>query len=831
MRSLEEINRLLAEKEEELARLNTRRTELLAQITKLQQDKTPLLQLQETLPLAELPSVTNQSSPEAKIALFRHLFRGREDVYPKRFESLKTGKQGYAPACGNEWVSGICEKPKIRCEDCQHRAFLPVTDDVVRNHLLGQDPQDRPGRDFTIGVYPMLSDETCWFLAADFDKTSWQEDTSAFLETCLLFNIPAALERSRSGNGAHAWIFYSEPVPAALARNMGTFLLTQTMERRPEIGLDSYDRFIPSQDTLPGGGFGNLIALPLQKKPREQSNSLFLDENFVPFQDQWAFLSSLRQMSRQEVTAIIGEADKLGEVLGIRIPVTDKRDDEPWTAPPSRQRREPPIIGPLPEQIELVLGNQIYIPKADLTPSLRNRLIRLAAFQNPEFYRAQAMRLSTFGKPRIISCCEDFPRHLGLPRGCLDEIFDLFQALEVKVKLADERFAGTSLELQFQGDLRAEQQQAANALLEHETGVLSASTAFGKTVVAAYLMAKRQVNTLIVVHRRQLLDQWIEALSQFLGLAPKEIGQIGGGKRKPTEKIDVAMVQSLVRKGVVNDIVGNYGYVIVDECHHISAVSFEQVVRQSKARYLTGLSATVVRKDGHHPIIFMQCGPIRYRVDDRKQAEKRPFDHKVIVRSTNFHLPPQLQSEDSPPIQEVYGLLARDDQRNQLIVEDVIAATQANRFPVVLTERREHLDLLANLLDQHIRNVIVMAGGMGKKQRKQLAEQITSLPANEPCVIAATGRYLGEGFDDERLDTLFLALPISWRGTLTQYAGRLHRLNAAKKEVIIYDYVDFEIPMLKRMYGRRRAGYKAIGYEIELPDNEHQTGQLKLKGL
>ncbi|MCL4301035.1 MAG: DEAD/DEAH box helicase [Anaerolineae bacterium] len=832
MRNLDEISRLLAEAEEELARLNTRRTELLRQITGLQQEKSLLLPVQETpLSFDDLSSVTNQSPQEAKITLFRSLFRGREDVYPKRFESLKTGKQGYAPVCRNEWVSGICEKPKIRCEDCKQRAFQPVTDQVVRNHLLGIDAQDRSGRDFTIGVYAMLLDETCWFLATDFDKATWQEDVAAFLETCRHFNVPAALERSRSGNGGHAWIFFAEPIPAALARKMGAFLLTQTMERRPEIGLDSYDRFFPSQDTLPKGGFGNLIALPLQKKPREQGHSLFLDENLIPYQDQWAFLASLRRMNRQEIETVVGEAEKQGEFLGIRLPVTDESDNTPWTAPPSRRLKEPAVIGPLPEQIELVLGNQLYIPKADITPSLRNRLIRLAAFQNPEFYQAQGMRLSTFGKPRIISCCEDFPKHLGLPRGCLDETLDLFQSLQVKVKLTDQRFAGTPLALQFHGILRAEQQQAADALLQHEIGVLSASTAFGKTVVAAYLMAQRQVNTLVIVHRRQLLDQWVEALSQFLGLAPKEIGQIGGGKHQPTEKIDVAMVQSLVRKGVVDDLVGKYGYLMVDECHHISAVSFEQVIRQSKARYLTGLSATVVRKDGHHPIIFMQCGPVRYRVDDRKQAEQRPFDHQVIVRPTPFHLPAHLQNVTSLSIQEVYDLLSRDDQRNHLIVQDVIAAVRANRFPVLLTERREHLDLLANLLAQQIQNVIVMSGGMGKKQRKQLAEQIAAIPADQPRVLVATGRYLGEGFDDARLDTLFLALPISWRGTLTQYVGRLHRLNTAKKEVIIYDYVDFEVPMLAKMHARRRTGYKAIGYELVLQENKSQGVQLKLESL
>ncbi len=832
MKNLDEVIRSLAETEAEVAMLDARRADLLTRITELRQEKVALLQTHEMpLQLDRLPSVTNHSSQESKIALFRQLFRGREDVYPRRFESVKTGKKGYQPVCGNEWVEGICEKPRIRCEDCQHRQFLPVTDQVVKNHLLGMDPQDRSGRDFTMGVYPMLLDETCWFLAADFDKVSWQVDAGAFLETCRLFDGPAALEISRSGNGGHVWIFFSKPVPAALARKMGAFLLTQTLECRPEIGLDSYDRFFPSQDTLPKGGFGNLIALPLQKKPREHSHSLFLDENFVPYPDQWAYLSTLRCMTRQEVEAIAQAADRQREFLGIRLPVTDESDDEPWTAPSSRRRQDSAIVGPFPEQIELVFGNQIYIPKSDLTPSLRNRLIRLAAFQNPEFYQAQAMRLSTFGKPRIISCCEDFSKHLGLPRGCLDEVLELLQSLKISVTLTDQRFSGTPLELQFHGVLRAEQQQAADALLQHETGVLSASTAFGKTVVAAYLMAQRQVNTLVIVHRQQLLDQWIKALSQFLNLAPKEIGQIGGGKHKPTEKIDVAMVQSLSQKHVVDDLVGKYGYLIVDECHHISAVSFEQVVRQSKARYLTGLSATVVRKDGHHPVIFMQCGPVRYRVDDRRQAEQRPFDHKAVIHPTNFRLPLHGSNPTALSIQDIYAMLVRDDERNQLIANDVVEAVQARRFPVLLTERREHLETFVNLLSPQIPNVIVMAGGMGKRQRKRLAEQIASIPVEQPRVIIATGRYLGEGFDDELLDTLFLALPISWRGTLTQYAGRLHRLNAAKKDVIIHDYVDFEIPALTKMYSRRRAGYKAIGYEIMMADSKKPVSQLVLENL
>lgn len=832
MKNLEEIKRLLSEKRDELDKLDTRRADLISEISDIKQAKQTWLETERNiLQPASLASVTNQSSQEAKIDLFRSLFRGREDVYPRRFENVKTGKKGYAPVCHNEWVSGICEKPRIRCEDCIHRRFLPVTDEVIRNHLLGADPQDTTRRDFTVGVYPMLPDETCWFLTVDFDKASWREDSQAFLKTCMLFDVPAALERSRSGNGGHIWIFFSEPVPAVLARKMGAFLLTQTMERRPEIGLDSYDRFFPSQDTLPKGGFGNLIALPLQKKPRDNGNSVFVDEDFFPYQDQWAFLSSAQRMSCNQVEIIVGNAEKQGELTGVRIPVTDENDDRPWVSPPSRQQKEIPILGPLPESIELVLGNQIYIPKSDLTPSLRNRLIRLAAFQNPEFYQAQAMRLSTYGKPRIISCSEDFPKHLALPRGCLDELLDLVQSLKVEVKLADERYYGTPLDLQFHGELRSEQQQAADNLLQYEAGVLAASTAFGKTVVAAYLIAQRKVNTLIVVHRRGLLDQWVNMLSQFLKVAPKDIGQIGGGKRKPSGELDVAMVQSLNKKTVVDDLVGQYGHVIVDECHHISAVSFEQVIRQCKARYIAGLSATVTRKDGHHPIIFMQCGPIRYKVDDRKQAESRAFNHRVIVRPTSFQLPPYLRSSQTQAIQEIYTLLVNDEERNRVIIDDVVGAVMAKRNPLLLTERREHLDMLINLLAGRIENVFVLAGGMGKKQRQHLMDQIAAVPVDEPRVIIATGRYLGEGFDDARLDTLFLALPISWRGTLIQYAGRLHRANAAKREVVIYDYVDFEVPVLAKMHARRRSGYQTMGYRIGVQDEKKEAVQLQMTDL
>jgi len=815
MKDVTEIDKMVAEAEKELARLEARRASVLETIKKLKEEKDRVSRFSpKPLDHDENVPVSRQSSESEKISLFRMLFKGREDAYPRRFESRRTGKAGYQPACRNEWLKGICKKPKVKCSECENREFLPLTDEVIRNHLLGVDPQNRYKDDFTIGAYPLLLDETCWFIAVDFDKTTWMEDTSEFLNVCKTFNIPASLERSRSGNGGHVWIFFSEPVPVAFARKMASFIMTETMESRPEIGLNSYDRFFPNQDTLPKGGFGNLIALPLQRKPKERGNSVFVNEEFIPYPDQWALLSLTRRMSRAEIEAIVNEAERRGRVVGVRMVIPNELDDEPWTAPPSRRRKEPPITGQLPERSTLVLENQIYIDKEELPAPLKNRLIRLAAFQNPEFYKAQGMRLPVYNKPRIISCCEDFPKHIGLPRGCLDEVVELLRDLRIKPEIIDKRLVGNPIALNFQGILRPEQKLAADAMLSHDMGVLSATTAFGKTVIAAYMIAERGVNTLILVHRRQLLDQWVSRLSSFLGLAPENIGQIGGGKRKPTGIVDVGIIQSLSKKGVVDDLVGMYGHLVVDECHHISARSFEIVARQCKAKHITGLSATVARKDGHHPIIFMQCGPVRYRVDERKQAAERPFQHKVIVRKTFIKMPDRLSDDTDPSIHDLYSILISNESRNNMIIEDVIKAIKAKRSPILLTERKEHLAFLADCLSTMVKNVIVLKGGMGQKQRRLIAERMNEISETEERVIVATGRYLGEGFDDACLDTLFLTLPVSWRGVLAQYAGRLHRLHDMKKEVVIFDYADLEVPMLAKMYKRRLAGYKAIGYEI-----------------
>ena len=612
-------------------------------------------------------------------------------------------------------------------------------------------------------------------------------------------------------------MFFEGEIPATLARKLGTHLLTETMEQRPEIGLESYDRFFPNQDTLPRGGFGNLIALPLQSGPRRAGNSVFVDEKLEPYPDQWAFLSSINRISRTTAERIVHHASQQGRIVGVRMAQTEESDLAPWRAPPSRRTTEPSIVGEMPERLELTLGDQIYLEKERLPAVLRNQLLRVAAFQNPEFYHAQAMRLPTFDKPRIIACAEEYDHHVALPRGCIEEVQCLLSDLQIEVDIRDERYAGTPLGVAFQGQLRPEQQVAARALLAHDIGVLSATTAFGKTVVAAWLIAQRGVNTLVLVHRRQLVDQWIERLATFLNLEHKEIGRIGGGKKKATGRLDVAVIQSLVRKGVVKDLVGDYGHLIVDECHHLSARSFELVARRAKAKYVAGLSATVTRKDGHHPIIFMQCGPVRHRVDAKAAAVERPFHHTVHVRPTSFRSLAEADPDQRRQFHDLYQELIADENRNRMICDEVVQSVQEGRSPLVLTERKEHLKALAQQLESRVKNVIALHGGKAFREARVVAERLARIPDDEERILLATGRYIGEGFDDPRLDTLFLTLPVSWRGTIAQYVGRLHRLRDDKTEVRVYDYADLNVPMLARMFDRRCAGYEAVGYTVLLP--------------
>ncbi|MBI9105047.1 MAG: DEAD/DEAH box helicase [Spirochaetales bacterium] len=693
---------------------------------------------------------------------------------------------------------------------------MPVTDRVISNHLKGEKPGDwnngRP-RSFVLGVYPLLEDETCWFLAVDFDKEKWQQDVKAFLETCREEGISAYLERSRSGNGGHVWIFFEEVLPAKLARNLGTALMTRSLDRRPEIGLDSFDRFFPNQDTMPKGGLGNLIALPLQKKAREYNHSIFIDGDFSPYEDQWKFLDSIERMRRQFVESFVASVQLGGGLL----PVTYDRISEienvtsPWESP--AKGLYPDVKTPLPDKIEVVLSNQVFISSTSLPAVIRNRILRLASFSNPEFYKAQAMRLPTWNKPRILYCYEQHEPYIALPIGCLDALLKLLAHYKIKPEIIEKRNKGVTLDVEFKGELHPEQLKAARALYSKELGVLSATTAFGKTVVALWLIAQRKVNTLILVHRKQLMEQWVERITQFLGIPKKDIGCFGGGKKKRKGTIDVAVIQSVSKKGQVEEWIKEYGQIIVDECHHISAFSFEQAIRQSSAFYKVGLSATLTRNDGQQPIIFMNLGPVRYHVSPRKQALKRSFSHRVIIKNTDFMISDA--DKASQNIQELFKTLLLDKVRNQMIVEDIKKAVEGKRQILLLTERTEHLEILKGMLEEDVDNLFVLKGGLGRKQLKKIMTGISEVEEGKNILILATGKYLGEGFDLPALDTLFLTFPVSWKGTLTQYAGRLHREYHLKKEVIIYDYVDQNIPVLIRMHNKRLKGYEYLGYSVE----------------
>ncbi|GAB2893603.1 DEAD/DEAH box helicase family protein [Uliginosibacterium flavum] len=729
-----------------------------------------------------------------KVALFRRLFRGRDDVYPVRWESKTSGKSGYSPTCANEWRAGVCEKPRIKCGECNKRLFVPLTDSIVYDHLAGE---------HTIGVYPLLPDDTCHFLAADFDEADWREDAKAFLQSCRELGVPSALEISRSGAGAHAWVFFSSAVSARDARRLGSAIISFTCARMRQLQLSSYDRLFPNQDSMPKGGFGNLIALPLQKAARERDCSVFVDEQLNPYPDQWAFLSSLERMPFHDIEPVILRAT--GGAHPLDVSFIDEEDYvEPWKKP---VQAAPKLAGPLPQSLTAVLANLIYFEKASLPPALANRLIRLAAFQNPKFYQSQAMRMSVWDTPRVIACAENYPRHIALPRGCLSAVENLLKSNGVGLELRDERFAGQPVQLSFAGVLRADQERAVGEVMTHDFGVLCAPTAFGKTVTAAALIARRATNTLILVHRTELLKQWQERLQSFLGVGKEIVGTIGGGKARPTGLIDIAVMQSLSRQGEVNPIVENYGQVIVDECHHIGAVSFEAILKQIKAKYVLGLTATPIRRDGQQPIIFMQCGPIRHLAT---RSESAPHDLEVIPRACNLII---AMAPDAR-IQDVFRHLAEDVERTEAIADEVGKAFSQGRKVLVLTERTEHVEAIRQALAVKELPVTTLHGRMSKKLRSATIALLEAMPPGAPRVLLATGKLVGEGFDHPPLDTLILAMPISWKGNLQQYAGRLHREHATKTDVRIIDFIDTGHPALLRMWDKRQRGYRAMGYRV-----------------
>ncbi|MCI6371512.1 MAG: DEAD/DEAH box helicase family protein [Prevotella sp.] len=752
---------------------------------------------------------------EERIELFRSLFRGREDVFARRWYSKVTNKSGYQPVCVNEWRRGLCDKKAIKCAECPNRNFLSLGYDDVCRHLIGNDEN---GCD-VVGIYAIMSDNNCAFLCTDFDDKSckhrYKDDVLAFVGVCRDWNIPYSIERSRSGNGAHVWIFFNAVVPAYKARRLGNAILTEAMSRDGRMAFDSYDRFFPNQDRMPEGGFGNLVALPLQGKARKDLNSVFVDDEFFAYRDQWTYLAQVQKIEEQKVDVIL--QNHIHEDLGV---LSTSSESKPWVTPVPQNINSADFT----KVITITVADKIYIPLNSVSAKVLNHIKRIAAFRNPEFYKKQAMRMSTYGIPRIISCFDITDDYLAMPRGCKEAIMKLLDSNGAKYTIVDETNHGKAVAVTFLGTEREEQLDAIESLLPFDNAVLHATTAFGKTVTAASLIARRKVNTLILVHSKALLTQWHERLSEFLDIDYKEPEPVKKrGRRKAFSPIgcldsttntvhgviDIALLQSCFEDGEVKSFVQDYGMVIVDECHHVSSITFEKVLKSVKAQYVHGLTATPIRKDGQQPIIFMQCGPIRFSADSKSQIQKQSFRRYLIPRFTSY----RSITDDKQSFPALQKSLAADEVRNSLIVDDIRKTLESGRTPIVLTGIKQHVNLLAERLKSYANNVIQLTGTCTAKEKREALQRLQEIPADEPLVIVATGQYVGEGFDYPRLDTLFLALPISWKGRLEQYAGRLHRENDGKKDVRIYDYIDIHEPLCDNMYHNRLRAYAAIGYQ------------------
>lgn len=764
---------------------------------------------------------TPKLSTKEKVALFRSLFRGREDVFARRWHSMKDGREGYQPVCANEWRPGVCDKKKYNCAACPNRQLLPLTDKDIYNHLKGDNELCKD----VVGVYAILPDDTCYFLCSDFDDKNcehgYQKDVLAFTSVCKDWGIPYSIERSRSGNGAHVWILFEQPVAAGKARKLGDAILTEAMNRDGRMTFKSYDRFFPNQDHLPEGGFGNLVALPLQGQAVRKGKSVFVDENFEAYFDQLQYLLSIRKINEPHVDALLQAHSNTQEPFGS---LSKSSESKPWETP------APLTIASseLPEAITLVRANMIYIPVKDLPPKVINHLKRVASFKNPEFFSHLGLRLSTYNIPRIISCAELSDDYLALPRGCEESVVELFTSHNVKVTIEDKTNHGRPISVQFNGKLRDEQQEAETEMLKHYIGVLSATTAFGKTVTAIGMIAQVHVNTLILIHSKALLKQWIERLQQFLTINEEPlykkyqrhhspVGHLYSGKNALNGIIDIALIQSCISDNEVKPFIRDYGMIIVDECHHVSASGFEQVLKYANAQRVYGLTATPIRKDGHQPIIFMQCGAIRYNADAQQQMSQQSFSRRLIPRFTSFRA---LTDEKQTYMQLIHDLAA-DKLRNQLIVQDVTANLLEGRTPLVLSHLTEHVETLAQMLSPVYDHVIVLIGSKSAKERRKAEGRLQSISPNEPMVILSTDKYMGEGFDYPRLDTLFMTLPISWKENVKQCVGRLHRDYKGKTEVRVYDYIDIRIPLGDVMYKRRMRGYKSVGYIVK--DTNAQT--------
>lgn len=778
----------------------------------------------------EINSVSKNSTPQEKINLFKSLFVGREDVFALRWFNAKSGKSGYSPVCENKWQSGKCDMKKYSCADCPFKLPARLSDQYIFNHLAGKDSVCRD----VIGLYPLMEGDLCQFLALDFDNhgnkiSQWKSDILAVKKVCNEYSIPAYIEISRSGNGAHLWIFFSEKVPAKQARNLVTNLLKAAMKKNHSISFESFDRMFPNQDEMPKGGYGNLIALPLQGHSVKQGHSVFVNDDFRPFDDQWTYLSSVQKLQEKDLNRAVKELLAITGDFHVR---RNEDDENKQVSSINKvafnvESKKEVIKDDFTEPVQITLSNQIYIKKKGISEHALGIMRRTAVFLNPEYFKKLRMHLPLYNIPRYIDCSKETDSELILPRGNFAEITEMLKKAEVEYTISYDRETGNKVDVVFKSELYEEQKTALKALLKSDCGVLSAGTGFGKTVTAAALISERKINTIIIVQNHNLLEQWKKSIKEFLGITA---GTIAGGKDKSTGIIDIAIVNSLTEKGSdeVRPRSYKYGMVIVDECHHVSAFTTENLVNSFKAKYVYGLTATPVRRDGHQHIIFMQCGPILYSTTKKQINEVQGFAHYFQPRFTSFHTV-ENKEEKEPSINDYYEKMCQSDARNQLIIEDVIKSVENRRTPLILSDRISHLEYLEEKLKSAAKNVILITGKGTQKQKKEQLEKLKSVSDDESLIVLATGKYAGEGFDLPRLDTLMLALPFSWKGMLQQYCGRLHRNFEGKEEVQIFDYVDIRIPTFDRMYQNRLKGYKQLGYKLKpMSENSGEDEESKI---
>ncbi len=722
---------------------------------------------------ATQPVVDNLSPWEDKLGLFRSLFGARSDVYAHRWESASSGKSGWSPTTKGRWSKG--RPPKDH---------LPLTDEVFAAHLRGEQ---------AIGIYPLLRGDTCTLLACDFDKGTWALDALAYLDACHHNGVPAALERSRSGDGAHVWVFFTAPVPASAARVMGAALLRQAMTARAELDLSSYDRFFPSQDFLPKAGFGNLIALPLHGGCTARGTTVFLDPTTMePWPDQWAFLSSVARLAPDAVETLVETLRPVDTGPALSLADLAKAGGPP----------PPPVV-------RARLSAELSTERAGLPPAVVAGLKHLGSIANPEFFEKQRMRFSTWDTPRYISAYREDLEWLHLPRGLAGKVEGLFAELGSTLEIVDDRPEPSPIGFEFRGTLRPQQVTAVADLLDHELGVLVAPPGAGKTVMACAVIAHHQMPTLVVVDRKELVDQWRSRLHDHLGVGPTDVGQIGGGHNKPSGIIDVAMIQSLARRDDPS-LFDRYGLIVVDECHHLPAVSFTTCMRTARTRRWLGLTATPYRRDKLEALIAFQCGPTRHEITPAAVEGTELVRRELVVHQTDT----AVSEDEVAHIQQVFRVISEDDQRTAQICRDVHDASASGRTCLVLTQRTEHIDAIVAGLTGLGDAALVLKGGLGKKARAAVSDAIAARDPDAGIVLVATGSYLGEGFDWPELDTLFLAFPLAFKGRVVQYVGRLLRTHEGKHHVELHDYVDGRIPVLDRMHTKRLPAYATLGFDI-----------------